>query len=116
MVRALTYSTRSSEPEAFRRGIGQKKKSNAPSITPRRTRYYFFYRVLREEVIPLYYAEGLDQTHEAHHTDSGLAVQWRPYGHGLHALCSRGGRHFERYERSGLNLFSRPPAPPSRKH
>jgi hypothetical protein len=50
------------------------------------------YRVLRDEVIPLYYqrdrdgiAARLDQTHEADHSHAGLALQRRPHGDGLHA-------------------------------
>ena len=63
------------------------------------------YRVLREEVIPLYYQRdrdglprGMDQAHEADHSHARLAVQCRPHGDGLHAemLRSRGGRHVER--------------------
>ena len=71
------------------------------------------YRVLREEVIPLYYerdrdglAARLDQAHEAHHPHAGLAVQRRPHGDGLHAqvLHPGGRRHLERHaQRVGAN-------------
>ena len=63
------------------------------------------YRVLREELIPLYYqprpgraAARMDQTHEADDPHAGLALQCRPHGDGLHAemLYSRGGRNVER--------------------
>ena len=49
------------------------------------------YRVLRDEVIPLYLparpgraAARLDPAHEADHPDARLAVQRRPHGDGLH--------------------------------
>ncbi len=65
------------------------------------------YRVLRDEVIPLFYsarprrpAARLDQTHEAHHPHPGLAFQRRPHGDGLRAeeLRARGRRNLERHE------------------
>ena len=54
------------------------------------------YRVLQEEVIPLYYQRDRDglprgwiQTNETYDPDAGLALQCRPNGDGLHAevLC-----------------------------
>ena len=63
------------------------------------------YRVLRDEVIPLYYQRDrdglparLDPAHEAHHPHAGMALQRRPHGDGLHAevLHSGGGRHVKR--------------------
>ena len=58
------------------------------------------YRVLREEVIPLYYqrdqrrpATRLDQTDEAHDPHTRMALQRRSHGDGLHAemLCPAAG-------------------------
>ena len=53
------------------------------------------YRVLLDEVIPLYYqsrprrpAARLDQAHEADHPHAGLALQRRPHGDGLHAASA----------------------------
>jgi hypothetical protein len=69
------------------------------------------YRVLREEVIPLYYqresrrpAARLDQAHEEDDPDAGLALRRQSDGDGLHAemLCPGGQRHVERYEPDGL--------------
>ena len=49
------------------------------------------YRVLRDEVIPLFYeresrrtAAGLDQAHETHHSYARMALQRRSHGDGLH--------------------------------
>ena len=69
------------------------------------------YRVLLDEVIPLYYqprsrraAAGLDQAHEADDPHAGMALQRRPHGDGLHAevLHSGGGRHVERSADAGV--------------
>jgi glucan phosphorylase len=55
------------------------------------------YRVLRDEVIPLYYqrrpAKRLDQAHEANDTNAGMVVQRQSHGYGLYAevLCAGGG-------------------------
>jgi hypothetical protein len=70
------------------------------------------YRVLREEVIPLYYqrdprraAARLDQAHEAHHPDAGVALQREPDGDGLRVevLYSGGGRHIQRHDSNAVD-------------
>ena len=76
------------------------------------------YRVLREEVIPLYYERdhdglprGLDQTHEANYPGARLALQRGPHAYGLHAqmLCSgrRGGVALNECLEAVLHLTSR---------
>jgi len=68
------------------------------------------YRVLRDEVVPLYYQRdrdglprGVDQADEADDPHAGLAVQCRPDGDGLRTEVLRAGRerHLERYVASG---------------
>ncbi len=72
-------------------------------------------RVLREEVIPLYYerdrrrpAARLDPADETNHPHARLAFQRRPHGDGLHAesLHSRGRRNFERYVPGGITRIA----------
>ncbi len=69
------------------------------------------YRILREEVIPLYLstrprrpAARLDQAHEAHHPHPWLALQRRSHGHGLHPKVLRPGcrRHLQRHARPSV--------------
>ena len=69
------------------------------------------YRVLRDELIPLYYerdpdglAPRLDQAHETYHSYSGLALQRRPHGDGLHPemLRPRSRRDLKRHPASLL--------------
>ena len=72
------------------------------------------YRVLHDELIPLYYqrdkdglAAGMDHPHEAHHPHPGLALQRRPHGDGLHPelLRSRSRGHLERNEAALLAVL-----------
>ncbi len=74
------------------------------------------YRVLRDELIPLYYQrdkdglpQGMDQTHEADYSYAGLAIQRRSHGDGLHAevLHSRGRRHVERNQTALLGVSAK---------
>ena len=53
-------------------------------------------------------AARLDQAHEADDPHSGLALQRRSHGDGLHAeeLCSGGGRHFKRNQGQLVGSFS----------